>query len=454
MDKRYQAYTLALPPFAHHAINLLEDSGFEAWCVGGYVRDTLRGQSANDIDIATSAPWQKVQNIFESAGYHTFETGVQHGTLTVSLDSNTIEITTFRRDSQYSDARHPDTVVYLDTIEEDLARRDFTINAIAYSPKRGLCDPFGGLADINKGIIRAVGLPAQRFSEDALRILRGCRFVSQLGFLLEKQTSEAMNETKELLDKIAVERISHELDMLFTGNHVHRAIMDCIDILAQVIPEALPMKKFDQLTPYHIYDVLEHSAYCMQYCPPDSLIRWAAFFHDIGKPASFFTDDAGIGHFYGHAKVSVEIATKVLRRLKISPAFTKKLLLLVKHHDDIIPATPKAVKHALRKLDESPTLFRSLCSLKIGDAMAQAPHCHERVSLAKDLLKTLDEILAENAAFSLKDLAINGNDVIACGVSPGPEVGTLLASALDAVIDDEVPNEQKALIDFIKTRIT
>lgn len=452
MSKKTPTYSIELPFFALQAIELLEAEGYEAWCVGGYVRDALRGIQGCDIDLATSAHWQDVQRIFEAAGHHSYETGIKHGTITVSVESNTIEITTFRRESTYSDTRHPDAVEFVDTIEEDLARRDFTINAMAYNPTRGLRDPFGGIDDLEAQIIKAVGIPRARFSEDALRILRGCRFVSQLGFSLDAATADAMNETRALLEKIAVERVVHELDALFKGAHIHHALMECIDIIGAVIPEALPMKDFDQRTPYHIYDVLEHTACCMENCPSESLVRWSAFFHDIGKPASFFTDDDGVGHFYGHAKVSVEIAQKVLKRLKVSPRFTKKLTLIVKHHDDVIPAEPKPVKRALHNLDEDPDLFRTLCYLKVGDALAQAPHCHGRVQLANDLMSTLEMIIADNEAFSLKDLKIKGSDVLACGVEPGPEVGRLLTLALDAVIDGTIPNEHEALISFVASQ--
>lgn len=453
MTVKAPTYPLNLPPFALQALALIESQGFEAWFVGGYIRDALRGVQGCDIDIATSAHWQDVQRIFEAAGHRTYETGTKHGTITVSLDANIIEITTFRRESAYRDARHPDSVEFVDNIEVDLARRDFTINAIAYNPTRGFCDPFGGFGDIEAHLLKAVGSPADRFSEDALRILRGCRFVSQLGFALEEQTAAAMNEARGLLDRIAIERITHELDTFFKGNYIQSALMSCIDIIGQVVPEALPMKNFDQQTPYHIYDVLEHTAHCMENCPQDSLVRWAAFFHDIGKPASFFTDKNNIGHFYGHAQISVDIAQKVLKRLKVSSNFTKKLLLLVKHHDDVIPAETKSVKRVLRKLDEDPNLFRALCHLKIGDALAQAPHCQGRVQLAKDLIEVLEKILADSEVFSLKDLEIKGDDILSYGVLPGPEVGRLLSLSLDAVIDGTVPNDYHALTAFVSAQI-
>lgn len=442
--------SLTLPPSARKALDLLEDAGHESWCVGGFVRDALRGVPAHDIDIATEAHWQTSKVLLESAGYKVFETGIKHGTLTVMLEGSPVEITTFRQEGTYSDSRHPDTVEFVSRISDDLARRDFTMNAIAYHPTRGFYDPYGGQKDIDQQRIKAVGVPSQRFSEDALRILRACRFASQLGFTVENPTRKAMDEAIDLLDNIAAERIAAELEGFFCGKGIHDALLEFHHFIEKVIPEAQPMHNFDQRTPYHIYDVLEHTAYCMQHCPPDSLVRWAAFFHDIGKPAAFFTDETGVGHFYGHARISVDLAQAAMRRLKLPRAFMHDVLLLVRQHDDLIAATPKAVKRALRRLDERPDLFRALCALKRGDALAQAPHCHERVSLADELEEVLDALLAQEEAFSLKDLAVTGSDIIALGVEPGPAIGSLLEAALDAVIEETVDNDRTALLRFAK----
>lgn len=447
------AHTISLPVPTHalKALSILEQGDHEAWLVGGFVRDALRGQHAHDIDIATSALWEQGSALFRAAGYSVFETGIKHGTITVRIDSQTLEITTYRSESNYSDNRHPDSVTFHKSIEKDLARRDFTINAIAYHPHRGLFDPYGGHKDIEMKCIRAVGEPELRFTEDALRILRAVRFASQLGFSIDTSTAKAMQSQKALLDNIATERIAHELDRFVCGNHIHDALLENIEIIGQVIPESLPMKKLDQKTPYHIYDVLEHTAYCMQYCPPSALIRWAAFFHDIGKPASFFTDNEGTGHFYGHAKISVDIAACVMKRLRFPIAFAHKILLLVKHHDDVIDPSPRPVKRMLRKLDEDPELFRALCALKKGDAAAQAPHCYGRIELADNLEAALDQIIEMDSAFALRDLAISGKHLIALGIPPGPEIRKLLAKTLDAVIDEEIPNEQEALIAYVRS---
>ena len=441
---------LILPPYVLSALTLLEKAGFEAWCVGGFVRDSLMGRAVADVDIASSAPWEKAQAVFEAAGFKTIETGIKHGTLTVVMAPELLEVTTYRSDGTYSDRRHPDSVSFVTSIEEDLARRDFTINAMAYHPDRGFLDPYGGRDDIASKTVRAVGEPQARFAEDALRILRAVRFSSQLGFAVEKATFEAMLAHKALLDYVAKERVFHELNAFVCGQAVDDALMRCIDVIGQVVPEALPMKGFDQKTPYHIFDVLEHTALCMANTTPSPLVRWAAFFHDIGKPAAFFTDEAGIGHFFGHGKIGAEAARKAMSRLRFPSALARDVSLLVEHHDAVFEATPRSVKRMLQKLGGKPDLFYALTDLKRGDAAAQAPQCHYRIGLADEADKALGAILEAQEAFSLRDLAIKGDDVIALGVPPGPSVGTLLKKALAAVIDEKVANEKAALKTYLK----
>lgn len=450
MTNEAATYRIDLPDYALLALDILERNGHESWCVGGFVRDAIRGHAGNDIDIATSARWQETKSLFESLGFASFETGTKHGTISILINSHILEITTFRREGAYSDRRHPDSVEFVHDIAVDLARRDFTMNAIAYHPERGLFDPYEGVRDIQNASIRSVGEARLRFSEDALRILRACRFASQLGFSIEETTKVAMFELRSSLDSIAVERIQRELDAFFCGSHIHDALLSYVEIIAEIIPEILPMEGFDQKTPYHIYDVLEHTAYCMQYCSPTPLVRWAAFFHDIGKPQTFFTDEKGIGHFYGHAKVSVDIARATMTRLKLPRKFSHGVLLLIKHHDDDIPAQPKSVKRMLQKLDGSPDLFFALCDLKKGDALAQAPRCHERVEHINELESILDTILAEQEAFTLSHLAIDGSDLIALGCTPGPQIGLILEKTLEAVIRGDSPNEKLSLISYAK----
>ena len=442
---------ICLPSYALRAIRILEEAGHEAWVVGGFVRDALLGRACADIDIATSALWQDTQRAFETAGCRTHETGVKHGTVTAIIEGKAVEVTTYRTDGAYADRRHPNEVHFVRSIEEDLARRDFTMNAIAYHPVRGTADPYGGESDLRAGVIRAVGDPLRRFQEDALRILRACRFSSQLGFSIEEGTYAALMERKNLLSRISAERITHELDTLLLGEHVHDALMETSDVLAAVLPELVAMKGFEQRTPYHIYDVLEHTAWVVQYSPATSLARWAALFHDAGKPAAFFARADGIGHFYGHQHISAQLARAAFGRLRFSPAFCEKVLTLVERHDEVIAPTPKAVKRALAHLGGDTRLFAALCDLKRADAQAQAPQCAYRVQQADELERILERILAEGAAFSLRDLAVNGRDILALGVAEGPAVGDALAAALDAVIDERVKNDPEALQNFVHT---
>lgn len=440
---------IPVPAYAEKALDALERAGYESWIVGGYVRDALLGRPCADVDIATAAGWRDTQRVFEERGHRTHETGVAHGTLTAIVDDRPLEITTYRSDGAYSDARHPNRVTFVRSIEEDLARRDFTMNALAYHPARGLLDPYGGADDLASSTIRAVGDPQRRFAEDALRILRACRFASQLGFDIDSDTFNGMLSNKGLLCRISAERITREIDRLLLGEHAGRALVETVDVLAAVLPELVAMKGFDQHTPYHIYDVLEHTAHVVQNVPPYPLARWAALLHDMGKPALFFTDADGVGHFYGHAAVSVMLARAVMGRLALPSAFAARVLKLVERHDDVIEPTPKTVKRALARLDGDTELFHALCDLKRGDALGQAPRCAQRVGAVDQLEAVLANVLAADEAFSLKKLAINGRDVLAFGVPRGPLVGQVLAAALDAVIDERLDNDRASLEAFV-----
>ena len=434
-------------------LKTLEDANCETWFVGGCVRDSLLKRQISDVDLTTRANWQKVKEVCEDAGFSVRETGTKHGTVTVIVNTTPFEVTTFRTEGAYTDARHPDAVEFCDKIEDDLSRRDFTINAMAYHPKHGLLDPHDGLRDMKRGIIRAVGNPRKRFQEDALRILRACRFSSTLGFEIEHYTYLGMLEHKSYLVGLTAERIVAEMDKLLLGEHVHDALINCVDALAPIIPELLTCKNFNQNTPYHIYDVLEHTAYVVQNTQPVRLNRWVALFHDIGKPPAYFQRDDCIGHFYGHPRISVQIARATMQRLGFSPAFAQKVLTLVRIHDDLIDDNPRAVKRALARLGGDVDMFRTLCDIKRADALSQAPQCHGKVELAQSLRETLDEVIASNEAFSQRQLEINGNDVMALGLPAGPAVGAALNAALTAVIDGTVANNKEELIEFVKSHI-
>ncbi|MBQ9021142.1 MAG: CCA tRNA nucleotidyltransferase [Eggerthellaceae bacterium] len=443
--------SISLPKHAIRVLELVEAAGFEAWAVGGFVRDALLGRPVHDVDLATSATWQQVQSVCEAAGQQTCETGVAHGTLSVLVDDETIEVTTYRSDGTYSDARHPDEVNFVSSIEEDLARRDFTINALAWHPTRALLDCYGGVEDLKAGVIRAVGVAEKRFAEDALRIVRAVRFASELGFSIEEDTLTGANAQVEKLERIAVERKVAEMTRLLCGQNVRAILMDYPTIIDAVLPELRPMRNLDQKSRYHIYDVMEHTAYVVANTAAEPLLRWAALLHDVGKPAAFHEDEKGRGHFFGHAKIGAEMAAQIMKRFKMTPRFAADVELLVRYHDTHIQAEPASVKRLLHKLSDRPELMRALCELQIADALAHHPDYTERSTMAEEVLQCLEEVLAQDEAFSLKHLAVNGDDVLALGIEPGPRVGEVLEEALAAVMSGEVPNSRGSLLEFIRS---
>ena len=428
------------------AIRRLEGAGFSAFAVGGCVRDLAMGRVPGDYDLTTDALPEETAAVF--AGERVIETGVKHGTVTVLLHSRPLEITTFRIDGAYSDARHPDAVRFTPSLTEDLARRDFTVNAMAWSPRTGLVDPFGGLDDIRARILRCVGDPARRFQEDALRILRLLRFSSALQFLPAPETAAAAREHRALLERVSAERIAAELGKLVCGPDVRRVVLTGTDILGVALPELLPMRGFDQRNKHHIYDVLEHCAATCEAIPPEPVLRLAALLHDVGKPDCFFTDADGVGHFYGHARRGADMTDAILRRLRYDNASRERITLLVRLHDLRIEPEKRAVLRVLRRI--GPECFFQLIALKRADALAHAPgpKTTERVERSAALEALARQVLAEAACFSLKDLKVNGRDLLASGCAPGPAVGQALDQLLDAVTDGAVVNEREALLAY------
>jgi tRNA nucleotidyltransferase (CCA-adding enzyme) len=439
---------IELPATAVKAIGILEDAGYEAWCVGGYVRDALMGIDGGDVDIATSARSEQTMMLFEEAGYRTLDTGIAYGTVTALVDGETFEITTYRADGSYSDARHPDAVSFVGSIEQDLARRDFTINAMAYHPERGLLDPYGGRQDIADRRIRTVGDPHRRFEEDALRILRGLRFVSKLGFGLSESTYRAMLERSVLLVRIAPERMAKELDGLLCGAHVHRALMEGADILGVVIPELMPCCGFDQHSPWHKYTVYEHIAYVVQNSPATAFARWCALMHDIAKPQTFQLDGHGRGHFPRHPAASADIARSVLTRLRKPNRFVDDAATVIRYHDTPLRATSTSVrKFLVKKLDGRSELLYAISDLKIADNLSKQPEAvRGSLQQARDLRSALDAVIQNDEPFRLDQLAINGRDLQKLGMWPGPRLGETLRDLLDEVVDGTVPNERRALL--------
>ncbi len=431
---------------AHTAISLLHSAGFEAYAVGGCTRDLLMGRESQDTDITTSALPEEIKKVFSS--FRTLDTGIKHGTVTVLIDRVPLEITTYRTEKGYSDGRHPDEVSFTRSLEEDLKRRDFTVNSIAYSPEKGFTDPFGGKKDIDGKIIRCVGNPRERFTEDSLRILRGLRFASVLSFEIEKETAAAMRECRELLNIVSKERVFSELSKLLCGENVRYVLTNYSDILEVVLPEIKGMKGFDQHNFHHIYDILEHTAVVTESIPPVPHLRFAALFHDCGKPDCFSVDEKGVGHFYSHPSISAKKAEEALLRLKSDTATREKTVKLVKVHDTPIKESERIIKKRLRSMGDE--LFFDLIRLQRADTKGLSPEFHDRELHFDTLEKMAKEIIESNECFSLKNLKINGNVLISEGFI-GKEIGCALTAALEAVIDGKIPNERAALIEFCLT---
>lgn len=435
-----------MPDGASEILRVLDDCGKEAYVVGGCVRDACLGKEPHDWDICTSAKPEEVTGIFERLGHRVLPTGLQHGTVTVVIDGAGFEVTTFREDGEYCDGRHPDKVEFTADVRADLSRRDFTMNAMAYSPATGLIDPFDGREDMQKGVIRCVGDPGKRFQEDALRILRAVRFASVTGYEIEATTLAAMRNEAKGLKNVSQERKQKELVVLLRGNSVRRALVDYADILTEVIPEILPCIGFIQNNPYHPYDVWEHTACAVSLAPQsDWLVRLALLLHDIGKPECYQEDEAGVGHFHGHGKVSQGIAEKILMRLRFDNETVAKVIELVGIHDRSIEASPKAVRRLVSQI--GPEQFFRLMDIRAADIGAQAPGLiANRMEKVKKLREIGRAIVNEKPCLSIKDLAVNGHDLIAAGIKPGPEIGRKLKGLLDKVIEDPALNKKEILL--------
>ncbi|MDO4517385.1 MAG: HD domain-containing protein [Bacillota bacterium] len=430
-----------LSPPAAEALARLHAAGHEAWVVGGCVRDVLLGQTPKDYDITTSALPEETKGVFPDC--HIIETGIRHGTVTVVLGDEPLEITTYRVDGGYSDARHPDGVTFTRSLREDAARRDFTMNAMAYAPGLGLRDFFGGREDIQNAQIRAVGDPVIRFREDALRILRGVRFASVLGFSLETATETAARQEAALLSGLSAERVAAELDKLLRGKDAGRVLQTYPDLLGQVIPELLPMAGFDQRNHHHCHDLLTHTAVAVDHVPPVLPLRLAALLHDVGKPRCFSLGEDGEGHFYGHARESTAMAGEILRRLRFSNSVREKTETLIRYHDSVIEEDPRLVRRWLNRLGEE--TFFDLLALQRGDTVALAPAYCTRQDHFRRLEALAREILAETPCLQLRDLAVNGHDLMALGLQ-GRAIGAALHFLLDQVLEGTVPNKKEALM--------
>ena len=431
---------------AKSVIYILKHAGYEAYLVGGSVRDCLLGQNSHDIDIATSAYPDEIKQVFTN--FKTIDTGIQHGTITILYENLPIEITTFRADGKYLDHRRPNQVSFVQNLEEDLLRRDFTINAMAYNEK--LIDLFGGIDDLKNKLIRAVGEPDIRFKEDALRIMRALRFASQLNFKIEKQTEIAMQNNKELLKGISSERIQKELNQILLGKNAKNVLLKYYDIIAVCIPEILKIVGFEQHSKYHIYDVYKHSIISLAKSKCNLVVRLTLLFHDIGKPEVFSLDENNNGHFYQHATESVKITRSIFNRLKYDNNTKNQVLRLIEYHDAVLSEDTKSIKRWLNRLGED--LFKKLIEVQLGDNYGQNPTLWDRQIKLKNIRKKIDKIVAQKECFSLKQLAVNGHDMMALGYS-GQQIKTALNFALESVINNKIRNDKNAIIAYLKANI-
>ncbi len=419
----------------------LERQGEEAYAVGGCVRDTLLGRVPGDWDVTTGAAPERVLEIF---GEEAIPTGLKHGTVTVRSGEFGVEVTTYREDGAYEDHRHPLEVTFTSSLAEDLKRRDFTVNAMAMSLRGELTDLFHGQEDLQAGVLRAVGTAAERFEEDALRILRGLRFASVLGFSLEEETARAMEEKKELLCEIAGERVREELTKLLCGRDVRRILMEYPQILGAVLPEILPSVGFDHCNPHHCYDVWEHTACAVENVPAEPLLRWVMLLHDLGKPSvCYYDEEAGKARFGGHQAASVVLAEEILRRLRFDTASKERILRLVEHHDRLIDPTEKAVRRLLRRFGEEDV--RALIRIRRADNLAQHPDFHGLQAELTAAEQWLEKILREEQCFSLRQLCVDGHDLMQLGLQ-GKAVGEMLETLLGSVVEEELPNQREALL--------
>ena len=442
--------TIIIPDEIKYMLSVLSAAGHKAYIVGGCVRDALMAREPKDYDVTTRAHPEEVMRLFSAD--KVIDTGSKHGTVTVIHNGTHIEVTTFRKDANYSDGRHPDSVSFSDSIEEDLSRRDFTINAMAYSETDGLIDPFDGRSDIALGLIRTVGDPNARFSEDALRILRALRFSSALGFDIEEKTKEAiLSRKKDIEERVSKERIQKELEGILLGEHAEKVLREYSDVIGIAIPEIIPMVGFDQKTPYHIYDVWEHTIRVVGGMPKDSVSRLAALFHDIGKPSSFLQGEDGVGHFYGHPEVSYAMADSIMRRLKFDNATREEVIALVRWHDLRPELTDKAVRRVITKV--SPELFDKWIAIKKADNRAQSPMVSDRMEQIEEIEKIGHRLIEEEGALSLRTLNISGRDIMSLGINEGPIVGKIMNLLLEEVLEEKIGNNHEELIERAKTII-
>ena len=431
---------------ATKAINILIQNGYKAYAVGGAVRDGYLMRDISDVDVTTSATPNEVIEVFN--GYTVIPTGIKHGTVTLLIDNDAIEITTFRSESVYEDNRHPKSVEFVSNVESDLMRRDFTINAMAYNDMEGLIDPYGGRSDCDSKIIRAVGNAEERFQEDALRILRALRFASKLGFTIEKETSKAIFKYSYLLKNISAERIYAELIKIIMGDHAEEVLLKFRKIIFVIIPELEKCDGFDQKSKYHAYDVYTHIVKSVSIAIKDKTVRLACLLHDIAKPQAFSVDDFGRGHFYGHQELGAETAVNILKRLKVDNKTISTVEAVIRLHDTYLIPNRKNVKKFLSAYGID--LLKVLTEVRIGDALAHAYiYGQERAKICRQVMAIAQSIIDSGECYNLKMLAVNGNDLKKLGYS-GEDIKRKLNILLNGVIDGKYNNDKESLLKAVK----
>lgn len=446
-----------MPAGAEYIIKQLNSKGFEAYIVGGCVRDSLLGKSPNDWDITTSATPYQVKDIFK----RTIDTGIQHGTVTVMVDKSisqggeyAFEVTTYRVDGKYEDHRRPTEVTFTSSLEEDLKRRDFTINAMAYNHEQGVVDIFGGQQDLENGIIKAVGVAKERFEEDALRVLRAVRFAAQLGFVIEEETQKAMTKLAENLKFISAERIQVELTKLITSSHPDRLVEAYkLGITKVILPEFDAMMETEQDNPHHLYNVGIHTIKVMENVPPTQILRYTALLHDVAKPVTKSFDEDGVGHFYGHQAKGADMARDILRRLKLDNNTIDETCLLIREHDYSLHGTNiKSFRRFLNRLGME--RFEDFLIVKKADMAGQSDYNKElRQGYVADMIAMYEQVEKENHCIKLSDMEIKGKDLIDMGIAPGKEMGTILKALFEKVLDDPTLNDKEKLKKMVEEKM-
>ncbi len=438
------------PKNVAYIIDTLNRQGYEAYIVGGCVRDMLLSKTPNDYDICTAALPQQIKSCFKN--HKTLDTGIKHGTITLLVNNNSYEITTFRTEGTYSDYRRPDNINFVTSIKEDLQRRDFTINAMAYNKQTGIIDYFHGQEHLKQNLLCAVLEPDTRFKEDALRILRGLRLASVYKLNIEDSTKLGIMNNKDLLKFIANERIQNELNKLLLGENVETIMQTYKEVFAVVLPELQHTFDFNQKNPYHPYDLYTHTVKAINHSQNSLVVRLTLLLHDLGKPEVFTIDDQGVGHFYQHSKYSCSIAETILKRLKYDNKTRKTVISLIQHHDSTIELSRSSVKKWISKIGKDNFLY--LLSVKEADALAQnKAYLKDRLAMYNQLRMLYQDILNQEDCIYLKDLKLSGQDLISLGLSPGINIGIVLNHILDKVIKEELKNEHNQLMDYARLYI-